>query len=83
MTLQARNFIHITVYVNIVVYIYLYIDARTNKLLFTEHYVIRTDPLDTVIKGDRLSPRFTRKIFAAYYSDMTSVLECDVAVLVR
>ena len=29
------------------------------------------------------TPRFIRKIFAVYYSDMTAVQECDVAVLVR
>ena len=60
------------------------ISRDTNKWLFTEHYVIRTDPSDTVIYSDRLSSRFIRKIFDVYYSDnMTSVQECDVAVLVR
>ena len=54
-----------------------------NKMTVTEHNIIRTDPSDTVIKDDRLSPRFIPKIFAVYYLDMTSVQECDVAVLVR
>ena len=40
-----------------------------NKMTVTEHNVIRTDPSDTVIKGDRLSPRFIPKIFAVYYLD--------------